>query len=286
MTALITSARRAFHERLVAEGVLSVGADNIASNADRSQGTSRTIALGIVEQLGAAKSGKHAGQRAGKLFESAVADFIADTFPHLQRLRPGNWRVANFGSSRREYQLSRFVPYTHLASLASAIEHDSSLSTILGNSYEISPDIVVLRHPESDPTINRDQQIVDDKYATLSPIRERFQTEEIVHAVISCKWTLRSDRAQNARAEALNLIRNRKGRTPHISVVTAEPTPSRIASLALGTGDMDIVYHFALPELRAAIVALGNDEVLAMLDVLIDGNRLRDISDLPLDLAI
>lgn len=31
------------------------------------------------------------------------------------------------------------------------------------------------------------------------------------HASISAKFTMRSDRAQNSRTEALNLIRNRKG---------------------------------------------------------------------------
>ena len=82
------------------------------------------------------------------------------------------------------------------------------------------------------------------------------------------------------------MIRNRKGRTPHIVVVTAEPTPSRLASLALGTGDVDTVYHFALPELVKAVEASGNDEAVSMLGILMGGKRLRDISDLPLDLAV
>src|ERR1035438_2137764 len=68
----------------------------------------------------------------------------------------------------------------------------------------------------------------------------------ILHASISCKWTIRSDRVQNARSEALNLIRNRKGRLPHVVVVTGEPLPSRLSAIALGTGDIDCVYHFAL----------------------------------------
>lgn len=77
-----------------------------------------------------------------------------------------------------------------------------------------------------------------------------------------------------------------QGRTPHIVVVTAEPTPSRLASLALGTGDVDTVYHFALPELVKAVEASGNDEAVSMLEILMGGKRLRDISDLPLDLAV
>ena len=67
-------------------------------------------------------------------------------------------------------------------------------------------------------------------------------------------------------------------------VVTAEPTPSRISSLALGTGDIDCVYHFALPELRESILETENDEALQALDIMIEGKRLRDIGDLPLDL--
>ena len=69
-------------------------------------------------------------------------------------------------------------------------------------------------------------------------------------------------------------------------VVTGEPTPSRLSSLALGTGDIDTVYHFALPELIEATHASGNDEAMRTLDTLINGQRLRDIADLPLDLAI
>ena len=81
-------------------------------------------------------------------------------------------------------------------------------------------------------------------------------------------------------------MRNRKGRLPHIVVVTGEPTPNRIASIALGTGDIDCVYHFALPELLETIQNLGFEDAEEMLHTMIDGKRLRDIADLPLDLAI
>lgn len=95
---------------------------------------------------------------------------------------------------------------------------------------------------------------------------------------------------QNSRTEALNLIRNRKGQTPHIVVVTGEPLPSRIASLALGTGDIDCMYHFALYELTEAVeeyaYANGREDIVEQLDTLIAGKRLKDISDLPLDLCL
>jgi len=57
-------------------------------------------------------------------------------------------------------------------------------------------------------------------------------------------------------------------------------------ALTLGTGDLDCVYHFALPELKQAIEEIENEDQLDMLNVMIEGRRLRDISDLPFDLAI
>jgi hypothetical protein len=71
-----------------------------------------------------------------------------------------------------------------------------------------------------------------------------------------------------------------------IAAVTAEPLPTRLASLALGTGDLDCVYHFALAELVYAVEANQNDAQMDMLNTLLKGNRLRDISDLPFDLVI
>ena len=101
---------------------------------------------------------------------------------------------------------------------------------------------------------------------------------------------MRSDRAQNSRTEALNLIRNRKGNLPHIMVVTNEPLPSRLASLALGTGDIDCLYHCALYELQEAVrqfgAEYGRDDIVESLENLIEGKRLKDISDLPLDLSV
>jgi hypothetical protein len=286
MTAALTQARLQFHENLVAKHTLSLSSD-VASNADSSQKTSVAIGFSIAQDLAAQVIPKKLdGQRLGKQFEEAVAGFLSGTFAEFSALRPGNWNVKNVGGSRAEYQISKYEPYTHLADLARAISNDRTLESVLGNSYEISPDILVLRNPESDATINSEHELVDAKSGKYAIIRRANQDIPIVHAIVSCKWTLRSDRAQNARSEALNIIRNRKGRTPHIAVVTGEPTPSRLASLALGTGDIDTVYHIALPELIKAVSQTDNDEAISMLNTLLSGKRLRDISDLPLDLAV
>ena len=127
---------------------------------------------------------------------------------------------------------------------------------------------------------------MDPDTARLAPLRERNNDVDLLHASISCKWTIRSDRTQNSRAEALNLVRNRKGRAPHIAVVTAEPLPSRLVSIAVGTGDIDCTYHVALHELLEVVTASEWDDARAALEVMVEGERLRDISDLPLDLVV
>ena len=69
-------------------------------------------------------------------------------------------------------------------------------------------------------------------------------------------------------------------------MVTAEPTPNRIASIALGTGEIDCVYHFALDELVLTLSNQNREESIELINTMISGKRLKDISDLPLDLAI
>jgi hypothetical protein len=201
-------------------------------------------------------------------------------------LRPGDWEVVKVAGRRSIEYIARYEQYAHLSELDDAVKENPQLRAVLGNAYVIAPDVVVVRKPVPDDLINRDGLLVDDTVAQRTAIRSANQPLSILHAVISCKWTLRSDRAQNARSESLNLIRNRKGRLPHIAVVTAEPSPSRLASLALGTGDIDCLYHFALPELIEAVHLSNNDEAITLLDIMVSGKRLRDIADLPLDLAI
>lgn len=54
----------------------------------------------------------------------------------------------------------------------------------------------------------------------------------------------------------------------------------------MGTGDIDCVYHFALYELVQAVKEIQAEDAIEMLNILIEGKRLKDISDLPLDLAV
>jgi hypothetical protein len=81
-----------------------------------------------------------------------------------------------------------------------------------------------------------------------------------LHAAISCKGTIRSDRVQNIRHECLQMIRHRRGRQPHLVTVTAEPLPSRLASIARGTGEVDAVYHVAFDAVNASVTENANAE--------------------------
>ncbi len=286
-SALLAESRTWFHSELVKSGLLSIDARGVASNSDMDNTPSRVIGSAIAKALGAKVRSKLPAQTSGTMFEGLVCQFLKRTFPKLQHLRPGEWRIVNLGNNN-VIKTSSFVQYEHLAHLAKVITADRQLATMLGNDYVVAPDIVVSRVPCEDAEINAPNVLVDEAVGLKSDLRKKNNPLEIMHASVSAKWTMRSDRAQNSRTEALNLIRNRKGRVPHIVVVTGEPLPSRLSSLALGTGDIDCVYHFALYELVDAVREYGKDgreDIVELLDSMIDGKRLKDISDLPLDLA-
>lgn len=288
---IIESARAQFLASLL-KGDLSVDDKGIPSIADKGSEISKSIAKSLVARLGqTVVAKKSSGQTAGKSFEKAVADFLKSTFLALGHLRPGRWDVFH-GSDRGAVRISNFQQYNHLVRLAEKARTDPDLRAALGGDYFIEPDVVVVRHAESDEVINERGPLVDKNICQLTPLRlinPSSTPGKFLHASISCKWTIRSDRAQNARTEALNLIRNRNGHVPHIVAITAEPMPKRIASIAQGSGDLDCVYHIALPELREAVsksMEGRRSEQDQDLEMLIQGKRLRDIADLPFDLAI
>lgn len=283
--ALLAAARKKYHRSLLENGVLTVDAKGIPSNADSSSKLSIRFAKGIADSLMAETHEKAVGQTSGAKFEQLNMQFLTDTFPKLQGLRPGSWHIIKLGN-RNSIKTSSFAQYEHLEYLNQLTEADAKLAASMGNDYMVAPDVVIYRDLVPDSEINSPVVIVDDTVSKMADIRQKNGGLPILHASISAKWTMRSDRAQNSRTEALGLIRNRKGHLPHIVVVTGEPLPGRLASLALGTGDIDCMYHFALYELIDAVKSAGAEDSLEMLNVLIDGKRLKDISDLPLDLTV
>lgn len=293
---LIARERHKFHQTLLQDTLLIVEKKSgkgeerrVPTNADSNNKLSVALANGVISRLPSESSkiaACPAGQTLGNRFEEHVATFLQETFLRLPHLRPGMWKLYRV-AGRKESILSDFEQYRHLSELNSLIKKYPKLKSMLGSGHIISPDVVVVRLPEPDAFINRDEMIVDSDFCSLTPLRKSVNELPLLHASISCKFTMRSDRAQNSRTEALNLIRNRKGNSPHIAVVTAEPSPNRLASLALGTGDVDCLYHIALPELLAACESLKHETgTHELLQEMVDGKRIRDISDLPLDLAI
>jgi len=278
--------RRTYHRRLV-EQIIRLSSKNgmeYPNFADGSNRSSISIALGVVQILGhELQVGITKGQTSGASFEHITREFIEAAFELLAHLRPGRWLYST------RHAISEFDQYKHLAYLEKVLESNKELASSLGTDYIVTPDIVVARQLVTDDEINHPNQLIDmgEPIAQLTALRAANSLEQrpLLHASVSCKWTIRSDRVQNARTEALNLIRNRKGNLPHVVSVTAEPLPTRIAALALGTGDLDCVYHIALSELQQAIAQVNNKDQLDMLTTLVDGRRLRDISDLPFDLA-
>ncbi len=274
--------RREYH-REICRRILHLRAGRIPNLADQHSKPSVALAQRIIKRLGySLQKTLPSGQTAGTVFEQITKDFLEKTFQLLEHIRPGRWKFSV------NADITLFDQYEHLADLEAVLKEHKNLRATLGD-YLIKPDIVIGRMPLSDEEINQRGNIVGEStVARLTPLRASniANPNQILHASISCKWTIRSDRSQNSRTEGLNLIRNWKGHTPHSAIVTAEPYPQRIASVALGTGDIDCVYHVFLTELQEAVQEYNNPAVIDMLDTLVEGKRLRDISDLPFDLAI
>ncbi len=272
--------RKEYHRKLCSQ-ILHVDREGVPNNADKHSVLSVSLAKGILKQLDYPVCKKKvSGQTSGKRFEKVTAEYLEEAFKLLHHLRPGKWQFS-IGT-----RIEEFEQYEHLITIK-ALLANKELRSFMGD-YLIAPDIVIGREPIGDDEINRHKSILSEEMdvARLTPFRKANSQKPILHASISCKWSIRSDRAQNVRTEGMNLIRNRKGNTPHIVIVTAEPYPQRISSLAMGTGDIDCVYHFALPELEAAAIEDGNPAVIETVEILVSGKRLRDISDLPFDLTV
>ncbi len=229
------------------------GATNIA---DKDSRASRAISEALFDRLGVKPTvdAKAAGQTAGTDLEEAVRAFLLED-PTLSR-DGRKFRV------ERSRIIAKFAQYEHLAAVEKLVQEDETghLREALGGDYLIKPDVVV--------------SVPLDGGAPF------------LHAAVSCKWTIRSDRVQNIRHEANILLRHRHGRVPHIVAVTAEPLPSRLESIAMGTGELDCVYHLVLDELREAVEACGFADKARELDLLVKHGRLADLSELPRRLVL
>jgi hypothetical protein len=281
--------RLEYHRKILQQVLGRRAKSGAFSNADSSSKASTELAERIASKL-AGRSGQRPTRRlpkeqtVGNIFARLTNEFLRDAFNRLHHLRPGRW---TFSTSQESEGIAKYYQYEHLAELGEIITKYPEVRSTLGGDYFVTPDIIVSRKPVTDEDINEEGVFVNGSglVARHAPLRESVNKIPILHASVSCKWTIRSDRAQNTRTEALNLIRNRKGKVPIVVAVTFEPMPTRIASIALGVGDLDCTYHGALHELLEAVEETHNEDQRDMLKTLVQGRRLRDISDLPLDLA-
>jgi hypothetical protein len=83
-------------------------------------------------------------------------------------------------------------------------------------------------------------------------------TEELLLGV-SCKWTLRTDRGQDAVAQGDRLASHRRGPMPRYGVVTMECRPYYLTIVAEGSSGVDAVYHPALPQVFDALQSVLDD---------------------------
>jgi hypothetical protein len=192
--------RKAYHQT-ICQQILGYRA-GIPNVADKNSETSIQLAQGILTRMGFPPCPEPpTRQGASGLFESLTRDYLKKTFRLIRHLCPGDWTF----SIRRDV-MPAFDQYEHLTDLALVLRQHPDLLADLEN-YLVTPDIVVGRSPVLDQQINQNAEILQGDTATLTSLRaSNFPDPKLIlHASISCKWTIRSDRSQNARTKGLNL---------------------------------------------------------------------------------
>ena len=190
----------------------------------------------------------------GTTLENWVLSELDREIPQLDPTR--DWEV------RRGKLITEFGQYRHLMALDAVVTANPTLRVSIGRDYLIKPDVTV--------------GLVGTGLLHGHPF---------LHAAASCKWTIRSDRVQNVRHEFNQMIRHRRGRQPHLITVTAEPLPSRIASIARGTGEVDATYHIAFDELQLAVNASRNTAQQDAWSEVVGQGRLKSFGELAGDLT-
>ncbi|MEW1774922.1 NgoMIV family type II restriction endonuclease [Streptomyces sp. NPDC086777] len=218
----------------------------VPNNADSDSNTSKLLARGVLEALGIEPEIvlADAPDSLGPALEQAVCHHLKTALP--AEVPDRLWHVDH------KKTVADFTQYQHLDRVAKAVRENATLRVDLGRDYLIRPDV----------TVGVTQSAADTSALPY------------LHAAVSCKWTIRSDRVQNVRHEFLQMIRHRRGRLPHLVVVTAEPMPSRITSIARGTGEADAIYHVAFDALRKAVADFGNSKQKDDLSEIIEQGRL------------
>ncbi|WP_030196693.1 NgoMIV family type II restriction endonuclease [Streptomyces sp. NRRL S-87] len=217
--------------------------------ADSDSLASVELAAGMLDALGVdpAVASKVPADPGGPL-EVAVQEYLAAS---LGVTEERTWHV------QRGRVISEFFQYEHLRKVDELLKKESALRVTIGTDYLIKPDVTVA--------------ILGAPTVFNAPF---------LHAAVSCKWTIRSDRVQNVRHEFNQMIKHRRGRLPHLMAVTAEPLPTRLASIARGTGEVDAVYHIAFDALAASVAQYGSKGQQEAWEECVQQGRLLSFSSL------
>ena len=232
----------------------------LPNTVDSNNEASIKITAELFDALGVERDAKPPMSSTGSAFERAVREMLTDALPRLDADR--QWDVRQPGG-----EIADYGQYRHFHAMRQLVESDAVLSAGIGIDYDVKLDVAVC--------------LPRQFTAGVVPDENRGEQLPLLHAALSCKWTLRSDRAQNVRTEATRMIRHRTGRLPHIIVVTAEGDAARIGSIARGTGEVDTVAHVALPQLKAAMQRAGYARKADQLSNLEAQGRLIDFAHLP-----
>ena len=231
----------------------------VPNTADTASVTSVALAAAALEVLGVDSSTESVVPKDPGTFLEHMSK--ADLAKDLVKLDPVRQWGVECG-----VLLSEFAQYRHLNALDRLVKTQPELRVTIGRDYVIKPDVTVSILPDAEP----------DDIDEFAPF---------LHGVVSCKWTIRSDRVQNIRHEFGQMIRHRRGRLPHLVTLTAEPMPTRLASIARGTGEVDATYHVAFEALAEAVESTANGEQRDAWDECVDQGRLKPYSDLADTLA-
>ena len=214
----------------------------------------------------------------GQTLGSRLENIVAARLRELVTQAGFSFEVASKGdqgSKDTRFELTDYWPYATPPAAPAGTAVDTALRQ-LGRGHLIQPDVVVWRTRRAKFHRVDDGELVTEEHE----LRELF-------ACISGKATIRSDRSQSARYEGIVVSRWGRARAPHFVVVTAEPVPSRLGSLAWGLGEIDCVYHVDLgslvPAVRQAEEELSRSTPTRPSDELqelIEQARVRDLSDL------
>lgn len=245
--------RQEYHRRLQ-EKLWSVSG-GLPSNSDPTSRISVEIGLALAEAAGATVDLPQLdGPGAGIEFERRTVRFMEASLTCVTEVTQADWRVET-GSS-----ITEFARYDHLNGVRQAAAKDNQPAAVLYDDYSLAPGAFV--------------------GCRLKTHQQAGSGSAVLSGVVACKWMIPRDFGQRV----IDLLRCPEVPRDRVAVVTAEPLPGRITSIAIGT-ERPCVYHIALKELQDVLARMRWYESREMLDIMVDQGRLRDMLELPLDLT-